>query len=240
MVIAIIASLLAILMPTLHKVKERAKQVLCKANLKGISMAIQLYLNDYDNRIPPKHGNKYEWFNPTTGKKVAPDSNHAYWGLMYDNYTEDPKVFSCSTFASMKATIYPINPGDILGGYGLNRHLEGMKVTSIKMPSQFIIAQDHTEPHPEYKDLFYILEGEKYNLEVYRDITKTRSSQYWTMFRHRKKSRSLDDHHTETERLENILSNPNGQSDTVWMDGSVNAIDETTGENVRKYWYTGK
>lgn len=103
-VIAIIALLLSILMPSLGKVKERAKQTICKTNLKGVGIAIHLYLNDYENKTYPEHGNKYAWFKPGTTVEVNPKDG--YWGVAYKDYTENPKIFSCSTFASMKQALY--------------------------------------------------------------------------------------------------------------------------------------
>ncbi|MBW8017407.1 MAG: prepilin-type N-terminal cleavage/methylation domain-containing protein [Planctomycetes bacterium] len=236
-VIAIIALLLAILMPALRKVKERAKQTVCKTNLRGIGIAVHLYLNDNDNRTCPDHGNRYDWFDPSTGLELPP--NQAYWGMAYNDYTKNPKIFSCPTFATMKDTIYTIGPGDILGGFGLNRFFENMKASSIRTPSRFIIAQDHAEPHPENNDLFYVYDGGYgYNLKSYRQ--GSRNDHYWTIFRHSKKSRTLDDFPDDTDRKANTIDNPNGQSNTLWLDGSVDGMDETSGENVRESWYSGK
>ncbi len=238
--IAIIALLLAILMPALSKVKERAKQTVCMTNLRGVGLAVNLYLNDYDNRNFGDYGNMYRWTDTATGEVLRPDAAGAYWGLAYNDYTKNPKIFSCSTFASMKNTIYTINDGDILGGYGINRHFRGMKVTTIRTPSTFIIAQDHVEPQPETTDLFYIVNPSSYawNLQGYR--TSGRSVNYTAIFRHSKKSTSLDQSPNDPARKSATNNNPNGQSDTLLLDGSVSAMDETTGENVRKSWYTGK
>jgi len=237
-VIAIIALLLSILLPSLRKVKEKTRQVVCKTNLRSVGIAILLYLDDYKGKTYPDHGNRYEWFNPATGKELPPDSSNAYWGLAYKDYTEDPKVFGCPTFVAMKNHFYGTGPGTVQGGFGINRHFEDMKISSIKTPAQFIITQDHVEPHPEDKDLFYIIGGETYNLPSYR--TGSRKEYYWAIFRHSKKSRSLDNPPGDPVRRANILANPNGQSNTVWLDGSVSEMDETTGENVRKSWYTGE
>jgi prepilin-type N-terminal cleavage/methylation domain-containing protein len=242
-VIAIIALLLAILMPSLNKVKERVKQTICMTNLRGIGLAIKLYVNDYNNRSAPKHGNRYAWTDPATGQERQPDYQYAYWGLAYNDYAKNPKIFSCPTFSSMKSTIYDIEPGDgnILGGFGLNRHFKNMKVTSIRTPATFIVAQDHVEPQPDLEDLFYIHNPSYgYNLEEYRTEKEGRSKYYTAIFRHSKKSRSLDDLADDPARKANTINNPNGQSNTLRLDGSASPMDETTGENVQKSWYTGK
>ena len=51
-VIAIIALLLAILMPALSRAKEQAQATRCLANLKQIGVAMHLYANDYDYKVP--------------------------------------------------------------------------------------------------------------------------------------------------------------------------------------------
>lgn len=47
-VIAVIAVLLAILLPSLRKVKALAKRVVCKSNLKQLALAWQVYLDEND------------------------------------------------------------------------------------------------------------------------------------------------------------------------------------------------
>ena len=57
-VIAIIALLLAILMPSLRKAKQVAQAVVCSAHTKQLSLAWQLYANDYDGRMCNGNNNK--------------------------------------------------------------------------------------------------------------------------------------------------------------------------------------
>ena len=51
-VISIIALLLSILMPSLQKVKEQARGVVCGSNVKNIGMGFMLYASDYNDHIP--------------------------------------------------------------------------------------------------------------------------------------------------------------------------------------------
>ena len=51
-VIAIIALLLAILMPALGKVKEKAKDIVCRTNIKSMQLATILYTEDFDGKMP--------------------------------------------------------------------------------------------------------------------------------------------------------------------------------------------
>jgi prepilin-type N-terminal cleavage/methylation domain-containing protein/prepilin-type processing-associated H-X9-DG protein len=51
-VIAIIGILAAMLLPALAKARAKAKTALCVANLKQIGVAIGMYADDYDDRLP--------------------------------------------------------------------------------------------------------------------------------------------------------------------------------------------
>ncbi len=56
-VIAIIAILAAMLLPALTQAREKARQAVCKNNLKQFGVAIYMYINDFDGYLPGgKHG----------------------------------------------------------------------------------------------------------------------------------------------------------------------------------------
>jgi len=52
-VIAIIAILAAILFPVFARAREKARQANCQSNVKQISLGWQMYIQDYDETIPP-------------------------------------------------------------------------------------------------------------------------------------------------------------------------------------------
>ncbi len=51
----ILPMLMAILMPALSKVKGMAEREVCAVNLKGLSIAMRVYANDYNDQLPTEH-----------------------------------------------------------------------------------------------------------------------------------------------------------------------------------------
>ncbi len=60
-VIAIIAILAAMLLPVLGSAKEKAQRVACKSNLRQCLVAIHVYGNDFQDRVPSARENQNEW-----------------------------------------------------------------------------------------------------------------------------------------------------------------------------------
>lgn len=54
-VIAIIAILAAILFPVFAQAREKARQITCLSNTKQLSLAVQMYTQDYDETLPPSN-----------------------------------------------------------------------------------------------------------------------------------------------------------------------------------------
>ena len=80
-VIAIIAILMGILMPALQKVKEVARETACKSNLKNVGIAVQMYLDDNERKIPnTRSGNRHRWFEADGRTYMQPGSSNSYWG----------------------------------------------------------------------------------------------------------------------------------------------------------------
>lgn len=52
-VIAIIAILAALLLPALHRVKVKAVQTQCISNQKQVGLALQMFLDDHNDQLPP-------------------------------------------------------------------------------------------------------------------------------------------------------------------------------------------
>jgi prepilin-type N-terminal cleavage/methylation domain-containing protein len=102
-VIAIIAILMAILMPALQRVKEQARDMVCRANLRQYGIAQTIYLDDNDSRYPyawvSLMGNEYpysgyprfcRWHDP----RFPPDG--PLW-----TYLKNTKAHICPTFKGL-------------------------------------------------------------------------------------------------------------------------------------------
>lgn len=66
-VIAIIALLMSVLMPALSAVKEQAREITCRANLRQYGLAQNIYLDEYDSRYPQAWESLVATEYPVTG-----------------------------------------------------------------------------------------------------------------------------------------------------------------------------
>ena len=108
-VIAIIALLMGILLPSLNRARRQAKKITCISNMRQMGVALQAYLMDSENRLPPSScylsdPNRY-WLKiltSYTGEKLllrCPSDeakNFIDWNLPLD---EQPKDSRWSSFA---------------------------------------------------------------------------------------------------------------------------------------------
>ncbi len=60
-VIAIIAILAAILFPVFAQAREKARQASCQSNVKNLAVAISMYAQDYDERMPQGTRGNIRW-----------------------------------------------------------------------------------------------------------------------------------------------------------------------------------
>lgn len=77
-VIAIIAILAAILFPVFARAREKARQTSCLSNVKEITLAVIMYISDYDQKYPPS---SYQ----LTGSTLPCDGK-VFWPIMVEPY----------------------------------------------------------------------------------------------------------------------------------------------------------
>lgn len=103
-VIAIISLLAAILFPVFARARENARKAACMSNLKQIGLAIDMYVQDYDETYP------MAIMDTPTGVK------YAYWYELLAPYIKNTQVFFCPTAGQILQSGAQRNDG----GYGWN------------------------------------------------------------------------------------------------------------------------
>jgi prepilin-type N-terminal cleavage/methylation domain-containing protein len=177
-VIAIIGLLLAILIPSLSKAKDKAKDIICRAHAKGLGRAIVCYLEENESRAFNSSGSNGLNWTDATHQYLRPghaDWGVAYWAVAYIDYVEDPAACGCPSYkvAALFSTTgtYRSLTGQTpeqmakVTGFGVNSFfftdvkerirnsssltIHNRKTSEIKSPFNFIVAQDHPEPRFE-------------------------------------------------------------------------------------------
>lgn len=128
-VIATIALLMSVLVPTLARLRQRAFRINCGANLSQIGKAIHFYANDYDNNYPRAGGPNSKWgrtpnwqahnlsdaFNLKHGDGQATISASLYLLVKYENVA--PKSFICKAepgISQFKSSKYGIQDKELI------------------------------------------------------------------------------------------------------------------------------
>lgn len=251
-VIAIIALLLGILMPALKKAREMGRRVICASNEKGIYNGMMCYIQDNKNLFFGAM-NGFRVFDlgqdsTNTGELLSPWNKLSYWGVAYLPYLDNYEVFRCPS-ARWKEGWWNIVRKGIddkafeYSDYGLNGYIawekpevanetlhssgEGRrKVTDFRRTGTTIVLHDHPECILDdngdmyYINSYYVNRGYgEVNLVQYREFEKNNPTWY---------KGSLHEAWRHA-----------GSSNVLWLDGHVSVLQETTGEDVLYYWYTG-
>lgn len=119
-VIAIIAILAAILFPVFIKAKERATTMNCLGNLKQLSQALRIYVDNNDGRMPNS------CINPDFGDKNNVDwcGTQSVGGIVYPNkgslfkYASSTKIYQCPIDAMRTALSVTITDPVLKVQYG--------------------------------------------------------------------------------------------------------------------------
>lgn len=149
-VIAIIAILAAILFPVFARAREKARQASCQSNEKQLALAVLMYVQDYDERMPAcRFG--------TTANRCQGSAQYYTWRAAVQPYIKNRQIFICpSNQAGVDEDGFS---GGIFGNYALineycntccqptGRH---WKIVTIDQPAESIMLDETRCPHVDY------------------------------------------------------------------------------------------
>jgi prepilin-type N-terminal cleavage/methylation domain-containing protein/prepilin-type processing-associated H-X9-DG protein len=140
-VIAIIAILAAILFPVFAQARDKARAASCLSNMKQIGLALNMYLEDYDQKIVPL----------AIQQKTAPDAvvpgDYMWWPDLMMPYHKSHGIFRCPSEATYGIGMNHPYLGVWLGG--------GPSLALVKDPEHTVIFADAAiiadpkEPDPD-------------------------------------------------------------------------------------------
>jgi len=133
-VIAIIGILAAMVFPVFARARESARKAVCLSNVKNIALAIQMYLGDNNDTLPPSEhrAEVLEYFDliPASEKRtdtwngtleghcavgVAKANPYLRWPVVLDEYVKNREVWSCPSAKISGGATFIIGPPDWFG-----------------------------------------------------------------------------------------------------------------------------
>jgi prepilin-type N-terminal cleavage/methylation domain len=123
-VIAIISLLAAILFPVFARARENARRTACLSNTRQIGLAVQMYSQDYDEKL-------------VSYRYIVPDGSTSYgWRKALESYVKNNQVFVCPSAKKVYSTCGSyydptiIGTDNASGSYGYNYAYMGNNAVS--------------------------------------------------------------------------------------------------------------
>lgn len=171
-VIAIMTILIALLLPTLHMIREQGKRAICMGNLKELNIAWVLYANDHDQKLISGNAGATDLQGPVTGWIGKAYDNPGYLtgkqlpekqqkegiraGTLWP-YAEDESLYKCPTGLKGALVTYAIM--DAMNGC-TGRRDEGSpfvdNMMQINQPSERMVFIDEGRLTPDSFAVYYV------------------------------------------------------------------------------------
>jgi prepilin-type N-terminal cleavage/methylation domain-containing protein/prepilin-type processing-associated H-X9-DG protein len=127
-VIAIIGILAAMVFPVFARARESARKAVCLSNVKNIALAIQMYLADNNDTLPPTEhrqeviayfetapgASESSWDDCQLGN-IADANPYLRWPVILDEYTKNRDVWRCPSQRFITAARFILPGPDWLG-----------------------------------------------------------------------------------------------------------------------------
>jgi type II secretory pathway pseudopilin PulG len=106
-VIAIIGILAAMVFPVFARARESARKAVCLSNVKNLALAIQMYLADNNDTLPPAEHRQevFDYFAAVPGPGGSPEecdwdnetaaNPYLRWPVILDEYVKNRDVWRC-------------------------------------------------------------------------------------------------------------------------------------------------
>ncbi len=140
-VIAIIALLMGILMPVLQTARERARDVMCRSNLKQVGLAGSMYAQDWKQRVP---------------RGTSGDATLAWYNAFMTYLSQKPidndyravKIYHCPSYPHKEQTVcYVVNGWEFTDKRDRTGHefVGHTPVTSCRRPAETLYLVDNED-----------------------------------------------------------------------------------------------
>jgi len=142
-VIAIIGILAAMVFPVFARARESARKAVCLSNVKNIALAIQMYLADNNDTLPPNEHNQevIAYFSTYPGRGTPGDPSgqdcladdpanpwtataanpYLRWAVIFDEYVKNRDVWRCPSYKLWQGATVIVPGPDWLASYEVNQ-----------------------------------------------------------------------------------------------------------------------
>jgi prepilin-type N-terminal cleavage/methylation domain-containing protein len=137
-VIAILAILMALLLPSLRAAREQADRTKCAAQLHALGLAFQLYANANNGSLPAFSG----WHTWPRGLPEDQDDGPAWTEELIPYFADpDSKAYQCPSLPEPRVRSY-----FMAAVWSFVNHRQAMKFSDVRMSSRFVLSGDLTNP----------------------------------------------------------------------------------------------